>query len=124
MSQLVSVSEEEIKEQRFFMQRVKAVTHMFDHVPLAYTHSYGCQQNVSDGEKINGMLSEMGYSFTDNPDEADFILYNTCAVRENAENRVFGNLGALKHLKNRNPDLVIAVCGCICLLYTSPSPRD
>ena len=111
MSQLVS--EEEIKEQRFFMQRVKAVTHMFDHVPLAYTHSYGCQQNVSDGEKINGMLSEMGYSFTDNPDEADFILYNTCAVRENAENRVFGNLGALKHLKNRNPDLVIAVCGCM-----------
>ncbi len=111
MSQLVS--EEDIKEQRFFMQRVKAVTHMFDHVPLAYTHSYGCQQNVSDGEKINGMLSEMGYSFTDNPDEADFILYNTCAVRENAENRVFGNLGALKHLKNRNPNLVIAVCGCM-----------
>lgn len=86
---------------------------MFDHIPLAYTHSYGCQQNVSDGEKINGMLSEMGYGFTDNPDEADFILYNTCAVRENAENRVFGNLGALKHLKARNPDLIIAVCGCM-----------
>ncbi len=107
------ISDEEIKEQRFFIQRVRAVTHMFDRIPLAYTHSYGCQQNVSDGEKINGMLAEMGYGFTDNPDEADFILYNTCAVRENAENRVFGNLGALKHLKNRKPDLIIAVCGCM-----------
>ncbi len=95
------------------MKRVCAVTHMFDHVPLAYTHSYGCQQNVSDGEKINGMLYRMGFDFTDDPEKADFILYNTCAVRENAENRVFGNLGALKHLKNRNPDLIIAVCGCM-----------
>ncbi len=102
-----------MKEQQFFMKRVCAVTHMFDHVPLAYTHSYGCQQNVSDGEKINGMLYRMGYDITDDPEKADFILYNTCAVRENAENRVFGNLGALKHLKNRNPDLIIAVCGCM-----------
>ncbi len=107
------VSDEEVKEQGFFMKRVCAVTHMFDHVPLAYTHSYGCQQNVSDGEKINGMLYRMGYDFTDDPEKADFILYNTCAVRENAENRVFGNLGALKHLKNRNPNLIIAVCGCM-----------
>lgn len=111
MTQLIS--RDEMKEQGFFIQRVRAVTHTFDHIPLAYTHSYGCQQNVSDGEKINGMLAKMGYGFTDNPDEADFILYNTCAVRENAENRVFGNLGALKHLKNRNPDLIIAVCGCM-----------
>ncbi len=102
-----------MKEQQFFMKRVCAVTHMFDHVPLAYTHSYGCQQNVSDGEKINGMLYRMGYDITDDPEKADFILYNTCAVRENAENRVFGNLGALKHIKNRNPDLIIAVCGCM-----------
>ena len=74
-----------MKEQQFFMKRVCAVTHMFDHVPLAYTHSYGCQQNVSDGEKINGMLYRMGYDITDDPEKADFILYNTCAVRENAE---------------------------------------
>lgn len=107
------ISEEEVKEQGFFMARVRSVTHMFDHAPLAYTHSYGCQQNVSDGEKINGMLEKMGYGFTDDPEKADFILYNTCAVRENAENRVFGNIGALKHLKNRNPDLIIAVCGCM-----------
>lgn len=108
-----TVSDEELQEQRFFMQRVRAVTHTFEREPLAYTHSYGCQQNVSDGEKINGMLAQMGYGFTDNPDEADLVIYNTCAVRENAENRVFGNVGALKHCKERNPDMIIAVCGCM-----------
>ena len=56
-------------------------------VPLAYVQTYGCQQNVADGEKIKGQLAEMGFSFTENPDEADFILYNTCAVRENAESK-------------------------------------
>ena len=108
-----SVSKEELEEQRLFMQRVRAVTHVFDHTPLAFTHTYGCQQNVSDGEKINGMLTEMGFALTDKPEGADLVLYNTCAVRENAENRVFGNVGALKALKRRNPDMVIAVCGCM-----------
>lgn len=107
------VSEAEIKEQQLFMRKVKAVTHMYDHPPLAYTHSYGCQQNVADGERINGMLAEMGYGFTDSPENADLVLYNTCAVRENAENRVFGNIGALKHYKARKPDMIIAVCGCM-----------
>lgn len=108
-----TVSEEELIEQRFFIQRVRSVTHTFEHIPLAYTHSYGCQQNVSDGEKIDGMLTQMGYGFTDDPEKADLVLYNTCAVRENAENRVFGNVGALKHCKERNPDMIIAVCGCM-----------
>ncbi len=80
---------------------------------LALTHSYGCQQNVSDGEKLDGQLARMGYGFTDNPDEADIIIYNTCAVREHAEDRVFGNVGALKHNKRRNPDMIIGVCGCM-----------
>ena len=110
---VTSISAGELEEQRLFMQRVRAVTHVFDHRPLAYTHSYGCQQNVSDGEKLDGMLKEMGFDFTDSPDKADLVLYNTCAVRENAENRVFGNVGALKALKQRNPDMVIAVCGCM-----------
>ncbi len=109
----VTVSAQEMKEQRFFMQRVKAVTHTFDHVPLAFVHSYGCQLNVSDGEKIGGMLAQMGFGFADEPEDADLILYNTCAVRENAENRVFGNIGALKRLKENRPELVIAVCGCM-----------
>lgn len=81
--------------------------------PLAYIRTYGCQQNVADSEKIKGMLSEMGYSFTDTPDEADFILFNTCAVREHAEDRVFGNVGALKALKRRHPSALIALCGCM-----------
>lgn len=83
------------------------------HRPLAYIHSYGCQQNVSDGEKIKGSLSKIGYDFTDNTDEAQLILLNTCAVRENAEDRVFGNIGGMKHLKEKNRELVIGVCGCM-----------
>ena len=81
--------------------------------PLAYIRTYGCQQNVADSEKIKGMLSQMGYSFTDTPDGADFILFNTCAVREHAEDRVFGNVGALKALKRRHPSILIALCGCM-----------
>ncbi|MCH5325281.1 MAG: tRNA (N6-isopentenyl adenosine(37)-C2)-methylthiotransferase MiaB [Eubacterium sp.] len=81
--------------------------------PKAYVHSYGCQQNVSDGEKIKGMLAEMGYDFTDTPDNVDLILLNTCAVRENAEDKVFGNIGAFKKLKESNRRLIIAVGGCM-----------
>lgn len=81
--------------------------------PLAYVRTYGCQQNVSDSEKIKGMLSQSGFDFTDTPDDADFILFNTCAVREHAEDRVFGNVGALKNLKRRHPQILIALCGCM-----------
>ena len=83
------------------------------YAPLAYVHSYGCQQNVSDGEKIKGMLAKIGYAFTDEPGEAQFILLNTCAVRENAEDRVFGNIGDMKKLKEQNRELVIGICGCM-----------
>ena len=81
--------------------------------PLAYVRTYGCQQNVADGEKIKGLLAEMGFAFTDGPEDADFILFNTCAVREHAEDRVFGNVGALKNIKRRRPSVIIAVCGCM-----------
>lgn len=79
----------------------------------AFTDTYGCQQNVADTEKIKGMLLEMGYEMTDDSAQADIIVVNTCAVRENAENRVFGNIGAMAHLKKQNPDLTIAMCGCM-----------
>lgn len=110
-----SISEKEMQEQKVYIQRVKAI---FDRkhqkkALLAHVHSYGCQQNVSDGEKIKGMLELMGYGFCDSPDDADFVLYNTCAVRENAEDRIFGNVGALKHNKKRNPNMIIALCGCM-----------
>lgn len=81
--------------------------------PLCYIHSYGCAQNVSDGEAIMGLLSDCGYGFTDNTDNADLVILNTCAVRENAEERVFGNIGELKRLKENNKNMVIAVCGCM-----------
>jgi len=81
--------------------------------PLAHLHAFGCQQNVADTERLAGLLARMGYGFTDDPAQADFILYNTCAVREHAENRVFGNLGALRHNKRRRPGMIIALCGCM-----------
>ncbi len=81
--------------------------------PLCYCHSFGCQGNVSDGEKLRGMLSEMGYGFTDNKAEAKLILYNTCAVREHAEQRVFGMVGQLKKIKQDSPDVIVGVCGCM-----------
>ncbi|MCQ4023145.1 tRNA (N6-isopentenyl adenosine(37)-C2)-methylthiotransferase MiaB [Ruminococcus sp. zg-924] len=81
--------------------------------PLAYIRTYGCQQNVADSETIKGMLALMGYGFTDTPDNADFILFNTCAVREHAEDRVFGNVGAIKAIKKKHPSVLIALCGCM-----------
>jgi tRNA-2-methylthio-N6-dimethylallyladenosine synthase len=75
--------------------------------------TFGCQQNESDSEKIMGMLSEMGYINTDKKEQADVIIINTCCVRENAELKLYGNIGALKHLKADNPALIIGVCGCM-----------
>ena len=75
--------------------------------------TYGCQMNEHDSEKLLGMLQEMGYVETENREEADLIIYNTCCVRENAELKVYGNLGALKPLKEKNSDLIIAICGCM-----------
>lgn len=79
----------------------------------AYVRSFGCQLNVSDGEKIKGLLDEMGYTFTENENEANLIILNTCAVRENAEDRVFGIIGSLKKLKETKPDLIIGISGCM-----------
>ena len=73
----------------------------------------GCQMNAHDSEKLEGMLDEMGYERTQEETEADFIIYNTCCVRENAELKVYGKLGWLKHYKKENPDAVVALCGCM-----------
>lgn len=75
--------------------------------------TFGCQQNVNDSQRIEGMLMEMGYTLTDEREKADVIIFNTCAIRENAQARVYGNLGALKHLKAKKPSLVIGICGCM-----------
>lgn len=75
--------------------------------------TYGCQMNVHDSEHISGLLEEMGYTPTDDETVADVVLYNTCAIRENAEDKVFGEIGRLKQRKLNNPDLIIGVCGCM-----------
>lgn len=75
--------------------------------------TYGCQMNEHDSEKISWILENMGYTWTDNKEESDFIIYNTCLVRENAELRVYGQLGSLKGLKREKPELIIGVCGCM-----------
>ena len=89
------------------------VRQTYDTPPLAFVHSYGCQQNVNDGERIKGVLVDIGYGLCDKPEDADLILFNTCAVREHAEQRVLGNLGALVHVKRRNPEQIICLCGCM-----------
>ncbi|WP_346704115.1 tRNA (N6-isopentenyl adenosine(37)-C2)-methylthiotransferase MiaB [uncultured Agathobaculum sp.] len=107
----VTVSEEQLQSQFTYIDAVSALIR--DKQLRAYTHTFGCQQNEADTERIRGMLHEMGYRMTDRPEDADFILYNTCAVREHAEDRAFGNIGALSHLKKQRPDVVIALCGCM-----------
>ena len=109
------ITEEELSKQlpfyekvRLHYENIKAGT-----VPLACIRTFGCQQNVADSEKIKGMLAQMGFDFTEDVEEADFILFNTCAVREHACDRVFGNVGALKHIKRRKPHVIISVCGCM-----------
>ena len=109
------LAQDSLSQQAGYMAQVKEImkARTGGKTPLAYVRTYGCQQNVADGEKIKGLLAEMGFSFTDGPEDADFILFNTCAVREHAEDRVFGNVGALKNIKRRRPSVIIAVCGCM-----------
>lgn len=78
-----------------------------------FLRTYGCQMNVHDSETIAGILQEMGYTPTEEEQEADLILYNTCAIRENAEDKVFGEIGRVKHLKQENPELILGICGCM-----------
>lgn len=75
--------------------------------------THGCQMNEHDSEKISWLLENMGYEWEDTEENSDFIIYNTCLIRENAELKVYGQLGALKNLKRKKPDLIIAVCGCM-----------
>ncbi len=113
MKQNREISAEEMAQQQDYIRKIRTMTEGRESQPLAFVETYGCQQNTSDSEKIKGMLFEMGYDFCEDAMHADLVIYNTCAVRENAELRVFGNLGALKHQKRRRPDMIIGVCGCM-----------
>ena len=109
----ILVSAGETAKQREYMERVRALHERRTTAPLAYVHTFGCQQNVADGERLMGMLREMGCGFTDEPGRADIVLLNTCAIRENAEKTVYGTLGQLTHTRAANPDQIICLCGCM-----------
>ena len=81
--------------------------------PKCFVLTFGCQQNVADSEKLSGMAVAMGYTLADKPEDATLILVNTCAIREHAEIKALSIVGQYKHLREKNPDLVIGVCGCM-----------
>lgn len=96
-----------------YSEKVKEIFEKRETPPLCYVHSYGCQQNVNDGERIRGVLCKMGCGVTEDRETADVIVLNTCAVRENAEVRVYGHIGEIKHIKKVRPDVLVIVCGCM-----------
>ena len=104
----------ELDKQREYTRLARSVLEaQFDRQPLAFVHTYGCQGNVADSERLKGQLSAMGYAFTEDREQADLVLFNTCAVREHAQDRVFGNVGALKPVKERRRHMKIVLCGCM-----------
>ena len=111
------ITEEQLAAERGFIIKLKEENMRYaaqnGRPRLALTETYGCQQNENDTERIRGMLFEAGFEFTDDAKIADVVIYNTCAVRENAEQKVFGRLGILKHIKEERRDMIIAVCGCM-----------
>ena len=109
----VLVSEDALARQREFEAKIKKMFTSREAHPVACVDTFGCQQNVADGQKLMGMLADSGFTFTEDPKEADLVILNTCAVREHAEQRVFGNLGILTHTKKENPEQVICLCGCM-----------
>lgn len=111
------ITNEQLEAQRTYIMKLKEDNMQYaqrnGRARKALTETYGCQQNENDTERIRGMLHEAGFEFTDDSHNADIIIYNTCAVRENAEQKVFGRLGILKHIKEKRRDLIIGVCGCM-----------
>ena len=104
---------EDLARQRDFTARIAARNAREGRRPLALVETYGCQQNVADSQRVMGMLRDMGCDFTDDPHRADIIVINTCAIRENAEKRVYGALGQLTHTREENPEQIICLCGCM-----------
>ena len=117
MAKKTIVTEEQIAHQYEYMQFIARMNAERAQVrgekPRAFTQTFGCQQNEADTERIAGMLREMGYDKAEKAEEADVIVINTCAVREHAESRALGNVGALSHLKKARPEVTICLCGCM-----------
>lgn len=113
----VKIDQTELQRQKEIMLRLKENNNMEYQKNGKHKKylviTFGCQQNVSDSEKLMGMLDEMGYHKTEDRNEADVVIINTCCVRENAELKLYGNIGAFKKLKQDNPGMVLCVCGCM-----------
>ena len=107
------ISQAQLDAQLAYCNQIRDLWHSQGVTPTAYVETYGCQQNEADSEKIRGILCESGYAIVDDPEGADVVVMNTCAIREHAESRVFGNLGALTHYKRRHPGQKIFLCGCM-----------
>lgn len=108
------ISPELLAAQQEYAQQVRQIYHTkLGRQPLACAVTFGCQQNEADTELIRGMLTDMGFGFTDDESRADLLIFNTCAIREHAEMRVFGNVGQTSHYKKANPNVIICVCGCM-----------
>lgn len=110
------IPEEETKRQFYFMAKAKkhveALAEKLGHVPTCCVTTFGCQMNARDSEKLVGILKNVGYEIIDS-EKADFVIFNTCTVRDNANQRVYGRLGELNGYKRRNPHMKIALCGCM-----------
>ena len=113
MRQTLTIAPAEIARQLALCDQIRALLDQRPGQKLAYVDTYGCQQNEADSERLRGYLARMGYAFSPTEEGADLVLLNTCAIREHAEQRVLGNLGALVHVKRRHPDQIICVCGCM-----------
>ena len=107
------ITEGQLASQFAYCDKIAAYWHEQDITPTAYVETYGCQQNEADSEKLRGYLVQSGYAIVKEAEGADVVVMNTCAIREHAEQRVFGNLGALTHTKRRHPRQKIFLCGCM-----------
>ena len=107
------ISQEALENQFAFCDKIAALWAAQGVTPKAYVETYGCQQNEADSEKLRGYLTQSGYAICQEAEGADVVVMNTCSIREHAEQRVFGNLGALTHTTRRHPTQKIFLCGCM-----------
>jgi len=107
------ISQAQLEDQFAYCDKIAALWQQEGRIPSAYVETYGCQQNEADSEKLRGYLTQSGYTIIQQAEGADVVVMNTCAIREHAEQRVFGNLGALTHTKRRHPEQKIFLCGCM-----------
>ena len=107
------ISPEDIQRQNDLCRQIAQLQHSLDTPPLALVQTYGCQQNEADSERLRGYLAQMGFGFTQDPEQARIVVINTCAIRDHAERKVLGNVGALVHTKRSHPDQIICLCGCM-----------